>query len=29
MKLIFSKHAWADYLYWQQSDKKPSNESFT
>lgn len=22
MKLIFSEHAWADYLYWQRSDKK-------
>jgi len=22
MKLIFSEHAWEDYLYWQQSDKK-------
>jgi len=22
MKLIFSEHAWKDYLYWQQTDKK-------
>lgn len=22
MKLIFSEHAWEDYLYWQQTDKK-------
>lgn len=22
MTLIFSEHAWADYLYWQRSDKK-------
>ena len=22
MKLIFSSHAWDDYLYWQKSDKK-------
>lgn len=22
MKLIFSSHAWEDYLYWQKSDKK-------
>ena len=22
MKLIFSDHAWDDYLYWQQTDKK-------
>ena len=22
MKIIFSEHAWADYLYWQRSDKK-------
>lgn len=22
MKLIFSGHAWEDYLYWQQSDRK-------
>ena len=22
MKLIFSKHAWEDYLYWQKTDKK-------
>ncbi len=22
MKLIFSEHAWEDYLYWQGSDKK-------
>jgi toxin YoeB len=22
MKLIFSAHAWEDYLYWQQTDKK-------
>jgi toxin YoeB len=22
MKLIFSEHAWADYLYWQRSDKR-------
>ena len=21
MKLIFSEHAWEDYLYWQQTDK--------
>jgi len=22
MKLIFSKNAWDDYLYWQKNDKK-------
>ncbi|MHB1226601.1 MAG: Txe/YoeB family addiction module toxin [Desulfurivibrionaceae bacterium] len=22
MRLIFSGHAWEDYLYWQQSDRK-------
>ena len=22
MKLIFSDHAWEDYLYWQKNDKK-------
>ena len=22
MKLIFSEHAWNDYLYWQKTDKK-------
>ena len=22
MKIIFSEHAWEDYLYWQRSDKK-------
>ena len=22
MNLIFSDHAWQDYLYWQKSDKK-------
>ncbi|ERP90614.1 MULTISPECIES: Txe/YoeB family addiction module toxin [unclassified Marinobacter] len=22
MKLIFSEHAWEDYLYWQSTDKK-------
>lgn len=22
MKLIFAGHAWEDYLYWQQNDKK-------
>ncbi len=22
MKLIFSDHAWADYLHWQKTDKK-------
>ena len=22
MKLIFSEHAWEDYLYWQSNDKK-------
>ncbi|MCP5458690.1 MAG: Txe/YoeB family addiction module toxin [Gammaproteobacteria bacterium] len=22
MKLIFSEHAWDDYLYWQRADKK-------
>ena len=22
MNLIFSDHAWEDYLYWQKSDKK-------
>lgn len=22
MKLIFSEHAWDDYLYWQRTDKK-------
>lgn len=21
MKLIFSEHAWEDYLYWQQTDR--------
>ena len=21
MKLIFSEHAWEDYLYWQETDK--------
>ena len=25
MKLIFSDHAWEDYLYWLKSDKKMSN----
>lgn len=24
MKLIFSEHAWDDYLYWQSVDKKIS-----
>ena len=23
MKLIFSEHAWEDYLHWQRTDKKP------
>lgn len=22
MKLVFSEHAWADYVYWQRTDKK-------
>lgn len=22
MKLLFSEHAWEDYLYWQSSDRK-------
>jgi toxin YoeB len=22
MKLVFSEHAWEDYLYWQQADRK-------
>lgn len=22
MKLVFSEHAWEDYLYWQKTDKK-------
>jgi toxin YoeB len=22
MKLIFSEHAWEDYLHWQETDKK-------
>lgn len=22
MKLIFSEHAWEEYLYWQRADKK-------
>ena len=22
MKLIFSEHAWRDYLYWQRADRK-------
>ena len=22
MKLIFSEHAWDDYIYWQKADKK-------
>ncbi len=22
MKLIFSEHAWEDYLYWQRTDEK-------
>ncbi len=22
MRLIFSDHAWEDYVYWQQTDKK-------
>ena len=22
MKLIFSEHAWDDYMYWQKTDKK-------
>ena len=22
MKLIFSQHAWDDYLYWQRTDRK-------
>jgi toxin YoeB len=25
LKLIFSDHAWADYLYWQKTDKKILN----
>ncbi|WP_035517554.1 Txe/YoeB family addiction module toxin [Pseudohaliea rubra] len=23
MRLVFSENAWADYLYWQRTDKKP------
>lgn len=22
MRLVFSEHAWEDYLYWQRSDRK-------
>ncbi|WP_291322659.1 type II toxin-antitoxin system YoeB family toxin [Desulfonatronospira sp.] len=22
MKLVFSDHAWDDYIYWQKTDKK-------
>lgn len=22
MKLVFSEHAWEDYLYWQRADRK-------
>ncbi|MCK5198481.1 MAG: Txe/YoeB family addiction module toxin [Spirochaetales bacterium] len=22
MRLVFAEHAWEDYLYWQQNDKK-------
>lgn len=22
MKLVFAEHAWADYLYWQRTDRK-------
>ncbi len=22
MKLVFSEHAWKDYIYWQRTDKK-------
>jgi toxin YoeB len=22
VKIVFSEHAWEDYLYWQRSDKK-------
>jgi toxin YoeB len=22
VKLVFSEHAWEDYLYWQQADRK-------
>ncbi len=22
MKLVFSEHAWEDYIYWQRTDKK-------
>ena len=25
MSLVFSEHAWEDYLYWQQTDKKILN----
>lgn len=25
MKIIFSEHAWEDYLYWQKTDKKILN----
>ena len=25
MKLLFSDHAWEDYLYWQKTDKKILN----
>ena len=25
MKLVFSEHAWEDYLYWQKTDRKRIN----
>jgi len=25
MKLIFSEHAWEDYIYWQKTDRKVLN----
>ncbi len=25
MELIFSEHAWEDYLYWQRVDRKTAN----
>ena len=27
MKLLFSDHAWEDYLYWQKTDKKILNRT--
>ena len=29
MKLIFSEHAWQDYLYWHKIDKKKFKEFLT